>query len=127
MVDGHEDGRAQLNGLQRVVKRADGQSPAANAARLLKDCDVDFDVCFICVLSQVVGSRRPGSSSSCGIKLVGCRASRSTLPASFILSPSLSPNPHSLNLGGSSFKEEKKSIAINQSQLTDDGNVFHSL
>lgn len=57
VIHAHEYRGAQLNGLQRVIKRVDGQRPATNPSCFLKDCDVDFDICFICILSQMVGSR----------------------------------------------------------------------
>lgn len=51
VVDGDEDGCAELNGMRRVVVRVDGQRAAANAVRLFKDCDVDLDACVLCILS----------------------------------------------------------------------------
>lgn len=56
VVDADEDGCAQLNGLRRVAIRVDGQRAAANAVCLFKDCDVDLDVCFLCILSEMVRS-----------------------------------------------------------------------
>lgn len=56
MVDGDEDGRAELNGLRRVAVRVDGQGAAADAVRLFKDCDVDLDAGFLCILSEMIRS-----------------------------------------------------------------------
>lgn len=56
MVDGDEDACAELNGLRRVVVRVDGQGAAADAVRLFKDCDVDLDAGFLCILAEVVRS-----------------------------------------------------------------------
>lgn len=56
VVDGDEDGRAELNGLRRVAVRVDGQGAAADAVRLFKDCDVDLDAGFLCILSEMIRS-----------------------------------------------------------------------
>lgn len=108
VVDAYENRSAQLNGLQRIIKCADGQRPAANPSRFLKDGDVDFDICFICILSQMVRSRRPGSSSSCGIWLVpGCLLCHLSYRRSVC-------KPHSQSRGLSVQRNQPQSMSTHQ-------------
>ena len=72
-----EEGRAELDGLQGAAVAIDGQGPAADAVRSLKDGDAERDIALGCVLGEVVGGRRAARSGALSM-LVTVRSSEKT-------------------------------------------------